>query len=49
MIESIINFLNINLIFIDDVMQFRMFHAIIMAVCAYCIYDEIKKPKEIKS
>ena len=49
MIESIINFLNINLIFIDDVMQFRMFHAIVMVVCAYCIYDEIKKPKEIKS
>ena len=49
MIESIINFLNINIIFIDNVMQFRMFHAIIMIVCAYCIYDELKKPKEIKS
>ena len=49
MIESIINFLNIDIIFIDKVMQFRMFHAIIITVCAYCIYDELKKPKEIKS
>ncbi len=49
MIDSIITFLNISIIFIDKVMQFRMFHAIIMIVCAYCIYDELKKPKEIKS
>ena len=49
MIESIIDFLNINIIFIDNVMQFRMFHAIIMIVCIYCVYDELKKPREIKS
>ena len=49
MIESIIDFLNFNVIFIDKVMQFRMFHAIIMIACAYCIYDELKKSKEIKS
>ena len=49
MLELIIDFLNINIIFIDKVMQFRMFHAIIMIACAYCIYDELKNPKEIKS
>ena len=43
MLNSIINFLNWTLIYIDNVMHLRMFHAIILIVCTYCIYDECRK------
>ena len=45
MFEIIIDFLNWSLISIDHVMDFRMFHVIIISVCTYCIVDELKSPK----
>jgi hypothetical protein len=43
MLDSIINFLNWTLIYIDNMIHFRMFHVIILIVCTYCIYDECRK------
>ena len=45
MFGIIVDFLNWSLISIDHVIDFRMFHVIIISVCTYCIVDELKSLK----
>ena len=42
MLDSIIDFLNMTVWYIDGISDMRMFHVLIILTCSYCIYDELK-------
>jgi len=41
MFELIIDFLNVTIWYIDGYVHVRMFHALMLLVCVYCIVDEL--------
>ena len=43
MLNSIIDFLNITIWKVNGISDMRMFHLLVMTVCAYCIWNEIRE------
>jgi len=41
MLDSIIDFLNMTIWYVDGYVHMRIFHALMLLVCAYCIVDEL--------
>ena len=41
MLDSIIDFLNITIWYIDGYMHIKIFHILMLLVCVYCITDEL--------
>jgi len=45
MFESTMDFLNTTIWYIPNIADMRVFHVLVMSVCAYCIIDELRVRK----